>query len=55
MATRVRLLGRPAILIDDAQGEKVELPPGKTSALLHYLTYQRGRVPREDLVDGAVL
>ena len=47
MGTTVNLLGPPKIITD---GQPLELPPGKTSALLYYLAQQSTWVPREDLL-----
>jgi DNA-binding SARP family transcriptional activator len=47
MAAFVRLLGPPAVRHDDGW---LELPVGKTSALLYYLAYQGGWAGRDDLL-----
>ena len=47
MGATVNLLGSPTIITD---GRPLELPPGKTSALLYYLAHQCAWVPREDLL-----
>ncbi len=46
-AMRVRLLGRPAVLLDEGW---VEPPPGRASGLLYYLAFAGGWVGRSDLV-----
>ena len=43
----VRLLSTPSIFLGE---EKVEVPQGKTSALLYYLAYQADWVSREDFL-----
>ena len=47
MVTHVTLLGRAAIY---TQGERLEPPFGKLTALLYYVAYQGGWVSRDDLV-----
>jgi DNA-binding SARP family transcriptional activator/tetratricopeptide (TPR) repeat protein len=47
MNTYLRLLGSPSVRRED---EWLELPPGKTTALLYYLAYQEGWVSRDDLI-----
>lgn len=47
MGTTVNLLGLPKIITD---GHSLELPPGKSSALLYYLAHQSTWVARDDLV-----
>jgi len=47
MGTTVNLLGSPTIITD---GNPLEPPPGKISALLYYLAHQHTWVPREDLL-----
>lgn len=47
MSSFVRLLGAPAV---KHEGDWLELPVGKTSALLYYLAYQGGWVSRDDLL-----
>ena len=46
-AMTVRLLGRPAVLLEEGW---VEPPPGRASALLYYLAFHGGWVGRSDLV-----
>jgi predicted ATPase/DNA-binding SARP family transcriptional activator len=46
-APEVRLLGRPAVLVD---GAWMEPPPGKSTALLLYLAFHGGWVGRDELV-----
>ena len=47
MVTQVTLLGRAAIY---TQGERLEPPFGKLTALLYYVAYQGGWVSRDDLI-----
>lgn len=46
-AMAVRLLGRPAVLLEEGW---VQPPPGRASALLYYLAFHGGWIGRSDLV-----